>query len=225
MLRDDRVRAATLTGSAPAGQSVAAIAGDELKKTVLELGGSDPFVVMPSADLGEAAEVADHRPLPEQRAELHRGEAVHRARRRGRRVRRAVRREAWPRCGRRPDGRGDRRRPAGHRAGPRRRRGARCADAVDKGATVVVRRRAARRARLVLPADVVTGITPEMRMYSEEVFGPVAALFRVADVDEAHRARQRHRFGLGVQRLDERPRASRSGSSATSTPAWCSSTG
>ena len=58
VLRDPRVRAATLTGSEPAGQSVAAICGDEIKKTVMELGGSDPFIVMPSADVERAAEVA-----------------------------------------------------------------------------------------------------------------------------------------------------------------------
>src|SRR5690348_12551446 len=57
VLRDPRVRAATLTGSEPAGRSVASIAGSEVKKTVLELGGSDAYVVMPSADVERAAEV------------------------------------------------------------------------------------------------------------------------------------------------------------------------
>jgi succinate-semialdehyde dehydrogenase/glutarate-semialdehyde dehydrogenase len=57
MLRDDRLKAVTLTGSEAAGRAVAETAGSEVKKSVLELGGNDPFVVMEDADIETAAEV------------------------------------------------------------------------------------------------------------------------------------------------------------------------
>src|SRR5215217_7397365 len=179
VLRDERVAAATLTGSAPAGQSVASIAGDVLKKTVLELGGSDPFIVMPSADLDKAAEVATTarcqnngqsciaakrffvhadvaeeftRLFAEKLAALTVGDPM------------AEDTQIGPLAT--ESGREDVERYV--------------QDAADKGATVVVGGQRPDGPGWFYPPSLVTGITLEMAMHSEEVFGPVAALYTVS---------------------------------------------
>jgi succinate-semialdehyde dehydrogenase/glutarate-semialdehyde dehydrogenase len=196
VLRDDRVVAATLTGSTPAGRSVAGIAGDELKPTVLELGGSDPFVVMPSADLERAATVAatarcqnnGQSCIAAKRFIVHQDVADEFER---------LFADALRRWCRRPD------RTSAPDVGPLPTPQGReeCAELVDeavgKGATVVLGGAAPGRAGLVLPPDPATGVTTDMRVYAEEVFGPVAVLHRAKDLDEALRSRTTRRFGLG----------------------------
>ncbi|PTA43587.1 NADP-dependent succinic semialdehyde dehydrogenase [Micromonospora sp. RP3T] len=196
ILSDPRVRAATLTGSEPAGRSIAQIAGRELKKTVLELGGSDPFVVMPSADLDQAAEVATtarcqnngQSCIAAKRFIVHTDvfDAF---------AEKFAARMAALRVGDPMDDGTD----VGPLASERGRDEVheQVTDAVRQGATVLCGGEKPTGDGWFYPPTVVTDLRPEMRMWGEEVFGPVAGLYRVGSYDEAIEVANGTSFGLG----------------------------
>ena len=196
VLCDSRVRAATLTGSEGAGRSIAQIAGRELKKTVLELGGSDPFVVMPSADVGRAAEVATTARCQ------NNGQSCIAAKRfiihtdvYDRFVDAFVAHMSALTVG---DPMAE-----GVDVGPLATEQGRAdveelvQDAVGKGAKVLCGGRRGDGDGWWYPPTVVADLTPEMRMYSEEVFGPVAGLYRVSSFEEAIQVANDNPYGLG----------------------------
>ncbi|MEU6812755.1 NADP-dependent succinic semialdehyde dehydrogenase [Streptomyces sp. NPDC046831] len=204
ILRDDRVKAATLTGSEPAGRAVAATAGDVIKKTVLELGGSDPFVVMPSADLDRAAEVAvtarvqnaGQSCIAAKRFIVHtdvydafaeRFVEGMKALRIGDPLEEDT--EVGPLSSER--GRADLEELV--------------EDARRAGAKVLCGGERPDGPGWYYPPTVLAGITPEMRIHREETFGPVATLYRVEDLDEAVLTANDSPFGLSsnVWTLDE----------------------
>ena len=197
VLRDTRVTAATLTGSEPAGQSVAAIAGDEIKKVVLELGGSDPFIVMPSADLPAAAQVGAFARC------LNNGQSCIAAKRFI--VHEAVY-DTYERLFTEQMSAkvvGDPMRDStdvGPLASEQQRDDVEklVADAVSKGAKVLCGGAAPDDPGFYYPPTVLANITPEMRIHQEEVFGPVATLYRVAGIDEAIELANGTTFGLGA---------------------------
>ncbi|MEU1586689.1 NADP-dependent succinic semialdehyde dehydrogenase [Micromonospora sp. NPDC005710] len=196
ILSDPRVRAATLTGSEPAGRSIAQIAGRELKKTVLELGGSDPFVVMPSADVDRAAEVATtarcqnngQSCIAAKRFIVHTDvfDAF---------AEKFAANMAALRVGDPMDPNTD----VGPLASERGRDEvhAQVRDAADNGATVLCGGEPPSGDGWFYPPTVITDLTPQMRMWSEEVFGPVAGLFRVSSYEEAIEVANGTSFGLG----------------------------
>ena len=197
ILRDRRVMAATLTGSGPAGSSVASIAGSEVKKVVLELGGSDPFIVMPSADLAAAARVGTFARL------LSNGQSCINAKRFI--VHDAVY-ETFERLFTEQMSAqtvGD---PmldttdVGPLASEQQRDDVEhlVADAVAKGARALCGGAAPEGPGYYYPPTVLAGITPEMRLYGEEAFGPVASLYRVPDIDTAVELANGTEFGLGA---------------------------
>ena len=197
VIRDDRVVAVTLTGSGPAGSSVASIAGDAVKKSVLELGGSDPFVVMPSADLARAAVVAMTARC------LNNGQSCIAAKRFIAHVdvadefeRLFVEQMSAQRVGDPME--------AATTIGPLANAQQQqdmvdlVTDAVSKGATVLCGGVVPEGQGYYYPPTVLTGITPEMRIHTEEAFGPVATLYRVAGIDEAIELANATEFGLGA---------------------------
>jgi succinate-semialdehyde dehydrogenase/glutarate-semialdehyde dehydrogenase len=195
ILSDRRIVAATLTGSEGAGRSVAQIAGREIKKTVLELGGSDAFVVMPSADLERAADVAvtsrcqnnGQSCISAKRFIVHADVAA-------RFQELFVAKMSALRVGDPMDDRTD--------VGPLATEQGRTdvedlvSDAVSQGASVLCGGRQPDGPGWYYPPTVVTGVEPHMRMYHEEVFGPVAQLYEVPDVDAAIELANDTRFGL-----------------------------
>jgi len=197
ILRDERVVAATLTGSAPAGQSVAAIAGSEIKKVVLELGGSDPFIVLPSADLPAAARVAAVARC------LNNGQSCIAAKRFI--VHAAVYDEFEQLFVKEMSAKvvGDPMLEAtdvGPLASEQQRVDVEklVADAVARGAKVLCGGAAPDMPGFYYPPTVLADITPDMRVHREEVFGPVATLYRVAGLEEAIELGNATEFGLGA---------------------------
>jgi succinate-semialdehyde dehydrogenase/glutarate-semialdehyde dehydrogenase len=195
VIRDPRIQAVTLTGSEPAGRSVASIAGAEVKKSVMELGGSDPFIVMPSADLEAAATTAVKARVQ------NNGQSCIAAKRF------LVHADVYDafaqlfadkfkalKVGDPFDETVD--------VGPVATESGRSDlaelvdDAVAKGATILAGGAAVDGPGYFYQPTVVADLTDDMRIVMEETFGPVASLYKVADRDEAVRIANQTTFGL-----------------------------
>jgi succinate-semialdehyde dehydrogenase / glutarate-semialdehyde dehydrogenase len=197
VLNDKRVVAATLTGSEAAGRSVASIAGKQIKKTVLELGGSDPFIVMPSADLDQAVTTAV------KARTINNGQSCIAAKRfiiasgiyetfernfvaqmRGLRVGDPMQEST----------------DIGPLATPQilKDLDEQVRKAVASGARVLTGGKQPERSGNFYEPTVLTNISEQSPVYCEEVFGPVALLFRVETTEQAIQLANATTFGLGA---------------------------
>ncbi|GAB3597738.1 aldehyde dehydrogenase family protein [Microbacterium tumbae] len=197
LIEDRRIRAVTLTGSTGAGSKVAAAAGEHLKKSVLELGGTDAFVVLPSADVAASvkAAVASRTQNSGQSCICAKRFYVH-----------ADVYDEWFAAfvaGMAATTYGD---PfdASVAFGPMATESVRAeahelvADAVAKGVMVHTGGVLPEGPGFFYPATVLTDVTPEMRIFREECFGPVACVYRVSSIDEAIAEANDSDFGLAA---------------------------
>jgi len=197
VIADPRVAAVTLTGSTPAGQAVAAAAGRALKKTVLELGGSDPYLVLEDADLDHAAAACVTGRL------LNTGQSCIAAKRWivvdaiyedfCSRITAAM---AAKRFGDPLDESIDL--GAMARVDLRDEIHEQVTRSLEAGARVLVGGEVPPGPGAFYPATLLADVTPGMPAYDEELFGPVASLIRVADEAEAIRVANDTPFGLGA---------------------------
>jgi succinate-semialdehyde dehydrogenase / glutarate-semialdehyde dehydrogenase len=196
MVADPRVAGVSVTGSERAGSAVAAAAGQNLKKIVLELGGSDPFIVLDSADLPAVAAAAAA-------ARMENGGQACNASKRMivadgvydefvREFTKAMSAQVT----------GDPTDP-GVNYGPLSSERAaqnlmdQINDAVGKGAVVHTGGHRVDRPGSFVEPTVLSGVTPQMRAFSEELFGPAAVVYRVPDADAAVELANSSSYGLG----------------------------
>ena len=197
LIADRRIAAVTLTGSEPAGRQVAATAGQHIKKTVLELGGSDPFIVLPSSDVAAAADVAV------KARTINNGQSCIAAKRfivhdrvAEEFTRRFVDRMAALRVGDPMDPETD--------IGPLATRQIvddlerQVGESVARGARILTGGR-----RLTGPGNyfeptVMADVPADSPAYRDELFGPVASVFRARDLDDAIRIANDTTFGLAA---------------------------
>lgn len=197
VIKHRAVKGVSLTGSTPAGKSVASIAGNALKKCVLELGGSDPYLILEDADLKSAAEICSAGRL------LNAGQSCIGAKRFI--VIDKVYSEFLEYFTHEMNNAvfGD---PCDSETtmGPLARTNLRdelhqqVADSVQKGAEVVIGGAIPERKGAYYPPTILENVKPGMPAYDEELFGPVASVIRVKDEKEAIRVANDTVFGLGA---------------------------
>lgn len=197
VIENPRVHAVTLTGSTPAGRAVAAKSGEMLKKTVLELGGSDPYVILEDADLQQSIETCvTSRLLNAGQSCIAAKRFIVVASRYDEFVEGFVKQMASKTLG-------DPRNKATD-LGPQARQDLRddlhkqVQESVKQGAHLALGGEVPDGDGAYYPATVLTEVCPGMPAYDEELFGPVASIIRAKDEEDALRIANDSSFGLGA---------------------------